>query len=345
MPLCGRIFRPAAPDNRDGIIADVAPNTRTSAQQASKSDRHLLQTAAWGDLKAAFGWSVEPIRDELLILFRSFPLGLTLAYIPKGPDIERLEELLPAIDALCRRKNAFALKIEPDALEEPDLAATLSGSGFVPSRHEIQPRRTLIVDLRDSEDAILARMHQKTRYNIRLAGRKGVTVRPWEDVEAFGHMMLETATRDSFGAHVPAYYRKAYELFHPEGDCELLVAEHEGVPLASLMVFAHGSRAWYLYGASTTVERNRMPTYLLQWEAMRWARNQGCASYDLWGVPDADPETLEAQFTKRRDGLWGVYRFKRGFGGRLERTIGAWDRPYRRPIYTLYRTWTAIRGQ
>ncbi len=175
---------------------------------------------------------------------------------------------------------------------------------------------------------MLARMHQKTRYNIRLAERKQVTVRPWDDLPAFGAMMQTTAARDQFGVHTPAYYARAYELCStPLQECELLVAEFEGRPLAALMVFAHGPRAWYLYGASTDDERNRMPTYLLQWEAMRWARRRGCRSYDLWGVPDAERETLEAQFETRGDGLWGVYRFKRGFGGELTRSIGAWDYP------------------
>ncbi len=96
----------------------------------------------------------------------------------------------------------------------------------------------------------------------------------------------------------------------------LLLAEYEGRPLAALMVFALGRRAYYLYGASTDEERNRMPTYLLQWRAMQWARARGCLEYDLWGVPDEDEQTLEAQFETRRDGLWGVYRFKRGSAGR-----------------------------
>jgi Uncharacterized protein involved in methicillin resistance len=92
---------------------------------------------------------------------------------------------------------------------------------------------------------------------------------------------------------------------------------------SSVPVFARGRRAWYVYGASNDQERNRMPTYLLQWEAMRWARARGAEEYDLWGVPDADEETLEAHFTERSDGLWGVYRFKRGFGGQVKRAAQA----------------------
>jgi lipid II:glycine glycyltransferase (peptidoglycan interpeptide bridge formation enzyme) len=102
------------------------------------------------------------------------------------------------------------------------------------------------------------------------------------------------------------------------------------------MVFAHGKRAYYLYGASTDEERNRMPTYLLQWEAIKWARSKGAEEYDLWGVPDEDEEILEENFEKRSDGLWGVYRFKRGFGGDVKRAAQALDRVYMPLLYKLY---------
>jgi lipid II:glycine glycyltransferase (peptidoglycan interpeptide bridge formation enzyme) len=194
-----------------------------------------------------------------------------------------------------------------------------------------------VVSLEGDEQSWLARMHPKTRYNILLAGRKGIHIRPWDDLAAFGTMMQTTAERQAFGVHHPDYYRKAYEVFHPRGECELLVAEWEGHPLAALMAFARGGRAWYFYGGSTGQERARMPTYLLQWETMRWAADKGCTEYDLWGVPDHDETLLEAQFSSRRGGLWGVYRFKRGFGGRLIRSAGAWDRPYSRPLYLAYR--------
>jgi len=193
-----------------------------------------------------------------------------------------------------------------------------------------------VVDLRGSEEAVLGRMKQKCRYNVRLAEKKGVTVRAWNDLDGFHRMMLVTGERDTFGVHAAAYYRQAYELFHADGTAELLVAEFEGRPLAALMVFARGKRAWYLYGASTDLERNRMPTYLLQWEAMRWARARGAEDYDLYGVPDADEATLEAQFESRHDGLWGVYRFKRGFGGELRRAVPALDRVYTPLLYRLY---------
>ncbi len=310
-------------------------------------EAHILQTDAWGELKSRFGWQAERVRSGdagALVLFRRLPMGFTLAYIPKGPLGPWLRDLLPALDELCRRRRCLLLKVEPDSTESPDLAHELRSHGFMSSPHTIQPRRTLVVDLRGTEEEVLARMRQKARYNIRLAARKGVEVHPWADLQAFARLMQQTAARDGFGVHAPDYYRAAYDLFKPSGQCELFVAEYQGQALAALMVFARGARAWYFYGASTIQERNRMPTYLLQWEAMRWARRRGCSEYDLWGIPDADLDVLEANFTQRRDGLWGVYRFKRGFGGRVVRSAGAWDRPYQPALYRLYRAWFTRRA-
>jgi lipid II:glycine glycyltransferase (peptidoglycan interpeptide bridge formation enzyme) len=179
-------------------------------------------------------------------------------------------------------------------------------------------------------------MKQKCRYNIRLAEKKGVVVRPWRDVPAFHEMLVTTGKRDGFAVHSTNYYQRAYELFHPAGTCELLTAEFEGRPLAALMVFARGRRAWYVYGGSTDRERERMPNYLLQWEAMRWARSRGCEEYDLWGVPDEEESFLESEFEERQNGLWGVYRFKRGFGGRVRRAAPAVDRIYDPLLYRAY---------
>lgn len=302
---------------------------------------HLLQSAEWGELKSGFGWSARRVitgEAGVQVLFRKLPFGFTLAYIPKGPVQGGSSGQDPALwselDALCKKGRAVFCKLEPDAWAGEQRLVN-SGQWAI-SPHNIQPPRTITVDLRGSEEDILGRMKQKTRYNIGLAGKKGVTVRPWQDVDGFHKMILVTGGRDGFGVHSLEYYRRAYGLFQPAGLCELLVAEFEGRPLAALMVFARGRRAWYLYGASNDEERNRMPTYLLQWEAMRWARACGCEEYDLWGVPDEDQQVLEAQFERRADGLWGVYRFKRGFGGELKRAAQALDRVYNPLLYKLY---------
>ena len=309
-------------------------------------DAHLLQTAHWGRLKAEFGWEpVHLVRDGVgaQVLFRRLPLGFSLAYLPKGPVGGGIEGLLDELDAVCRERRAVVLKWEPDAWEE----AGGPPGGFRAGPRPVQPPRTIVIDLEGSEDGLLERMKQKTRYNIRLGQRKGVVVRQSGDLDTFNSLIAETGERDMFGVHTPEYYRRVYDLFHPREMCELLVAEagggsaSAGIPLAALMVFARGKRAWYLYGASSNEYRNYMPTYVLQWEAMRWARGRGCTEYDLWGVPDEDEATLEAEFTKRGDGLWGVYRFKRGFGGQVRRGAGPWDRVYRPALYRLMEFWTS----
>jgi len=305
-------------------------------------DAHLLQMGEWGELKSAFGWKpVRLILDDTTgaqILFRRLPLGLTLGYLPKPALSNELKEtgneFWNEVDSVCKKNKAIFLKIEPDSWEDSFLITR--HSLLVTSLHNIQPPRTIIVSIKETEDEMLARMKQKCRYNIRLAEKKGVTVRAWDDVEGFYAMLQVTGGRDGFGVHSLDYYLRAYELFHSTGACELLVAEFEGRPLAALMVFAHGRRAWYVYGASNDEERNRMPAYLLQWEAIRWAKARGCVEYDLWGVPDENEDILEANFETRNDGLWGVYRFKRGFGGEIRLAAQALDRVYNPLLYKLY---------
>ena len=301
---------------------------------------HLLQTGEWGELKTAFGWKPARIVNGeagVQILYRKLPLGFTIGYIPKaavsGQQSAFSQDLWREIDSVCKRNRAIFLKLEPDAWEDN---SSITNYELRISPHNIQPPRTLIVDIKDSEEQILARMKQKTRYNIRLAEKKGVTVRAWKDIESFHRMMLVTGGRDGFGVHSLEYYKRAYRFMHPNEMCEILVAEFEGKPLAALFVARNGNRAYYLYGASTDEERNRMPTYLLQWEAIKWAKVRGCDEYDLWGVPDEDEATLEANFETRHDGLWGVYRFKRGFGGQLKRAAQALDRVYNPALYWVY---------
>jgi len=296
---------------------------------------HLLQSGEWGELKSAFGWRpVRIVNGDLgvQILFRKSPFGFTVGYIPKS-NVDK--SLLPEIDSACKQNRAIFLKIEPDSWAVSPLPVG-EGLGVRVSPHNIQPPRTIVIDIRSTEDEILAKMKPKTRYNTRLAIKKGVTVRAWDDIQAFHKMMLITGGRDEFGIHSQEYYERAYELLQPNGLGEILVAEYEGKPLAALLVARNGDRAYYLYGASTNEERNRMPTYLLQWEAIKWAKERGCEEYDLWGVPDEDEETLETNFETRHDGLWGVYRFKRGFGGELKRAAQALDRVYNPLLYWAY---------
>jgi lipid II:glycine glycyltransferase (peptidoglycan interpeptide bridge formation enzyme) len=307
---------------------------------------HFLQSGAWGELKARFGWRVAHLisgTSGAQLLFRPLPLGYSIAYLPKGPLGDE-GAILPAVEKLCRENNAVFLKIEPDVNESN--AAYTPGTAELRKAKPIQPRRTVVVSLEGSEDDILGRMKQKTRYNIRLAEKKGVVVKATSDVSEFHEMAQVTSSRNAFGVHSLEYYQAFYDLYHPAGDCELLTAFYGNQALASVFVLSQGERAYYLYGASSNLERNRMPAYLVQWAAMKWARERGCLTYDMWGIPDVDEQELETSFTDREahDGLWGVYRFKRGFGGEVERSAGAWDRVYHPALYQLYSLYMRLRG-
>ncbi len=331
---------------------------------------HLLQTSEWAALKCRFGWwarsvllpAAEPDRAAqagALILFRK-SMGQVLAYVPRGPlvdwsDAALTNDLMARMREVARQEGAFALKIEPDLLDTAANRQRLAAAGFHPSPQMIQPRSTIVVDLQPDVDAILARMKSKWRYNIRLAARKGVRVRELEahELPLFQNLIEETGKRDGFPVHSPAYYQDAYELLASRWGAFFL-ASYEDEPLASIAVFAFGSSACYLWGASNNRRRNLMPNHALQWEAMRWAKELGCVRYDLWGIPDeigavatglwhearkavsADAAPVDVNALPAGD-LWGVFRFKQGFGGVLERTVGAWDMPLQRSVYGLYR--------
>jgi len=307
------------------------------------SSAHILQSAQWGALKADFGWTPYYFLQDhcgALVLLKDIPLGFKVAYIPKGPVGKRWDSLWEELDDFCRKEHVVFLKVEPDQWDSEGKTIQQLLPDFCAEARTVQPRCTIVVSLQGTEEEWLGRMKQKTRYNIRLAQKKEVTVAESDRVDVFNELMHATGERDEFGIHEDEYYRRAYDLFKPQGSCSLLIASYKDAPLAGLMVFRRGKRAWYLYGASNNMERNRMPTYILQWAAMQWGKKNGCEEYDLWGIPDAPEDILEKDFTSRSDGLWGVYRFKRGFGGEIKRTVGAWDKVYNKPLYAAYRAYS-----
>lgn len=321
---------------------------------AASPDGHLFQMSRWGALKARFGWRVERValinENEIVagaqIFYRSFIFGITLAYVPKGPLVDWCEEktvrtLLNALRSAAHRRRAFCLKLEPDLFDDPELAARLGRLGLRPSPQTIHPRSTIIIDLSREEDEILARMKPRSRYNIRLAARKGVVVRDGTSSELsnFKSLLEETSRRKEFAIHSAEFYREAYSLFVPSGHARFLLTTYKENILAGIMVFALGRKAWHLFGASCSIHRNLKPNHLLQWEAIRWARAQGCATYDHFGIPDKvgqNPEHYIKSPPKSFDGMWGVYHFKQSFGGRVVRYLGAYDDIYFRPTYWLY---------
>jgi len=313
-----------------------------------------LQLAAWAELKGAFGWQstlAAVMEDGAIvggaqILFRKLPIG-KLAYIPYAPltdwhDLDLTKRVFAEIHQTTRQQGAAFLKVEAGIGIDPKY---LEEHGFQLSTQTVQPPNTMLIDLAD-DDTMLKRMNQGTRRNIRKSDKFEVSIREGSraDVDSFNAMLDETGNRQAFGVHAADYYEKAYDLFVPSGDAVLLIASYEQTDLAGIFVFKIGQGAWYLYGASRNIERKRMASFGVQWAGIQWARDHGCTVYDMVGIPDADEDTLEAQFQDRDDGLWGVYRFKRGWGGRVARSVGAWDYVYNPIIYRLYNFALRVRG-
>ena len=312
---------------------------------------HLLQTSKWGKLKSEFGWESTHVVDGSVgaqILFRKLSF-FSIAYIPKGPIGDGWNNLIPVIHAECKKRKTILLMIEPDLWEVEDdkiqpFLALQGLKDFQAGEYPVQPRRTIVIDINKTDAQLLSAMKQKTRYNIHLAEKRGIQVKMSADLACFNQLMQVTGNRDNFAVHHPGYYEAAFKLFEPDGNCALMIAEFKGEPLAGLLVFRNGDRAFYFYGASSDHYREFMPAYLLQWEAIQWAKRQGCRTYDLWGVPDEDEKVLEANFTSNDQGLWGVYRFKRGFGGTVKRSIGSFEYEYIPTVCRLYRYLRLKRG-
>ncbi len=325
------------------------PFTPTSAEWdafvVAQPRGHVLQLADWGALKGAFGWAHERVAlregDQIVagaqLLFRPLPLRLgTMAYLAMGPYGE--DRLWRAIHACARQHRAVFLKWEPGIYTPGETQPDPAALGFRLAPQTIQPPRTILIDIAGDDDAILGRMNQGTRRKIRQSLKNSVTYREAtrNEVSRFTQMMTTTGARNAFGVHSAAYYERAYDLFVPH-HAALILAEHEGEALAGVMVFAVGRQAWYLYGASSDSKRNLMASYGAQWTAIQWAKARGCTTYDLWGIPDEDEAALEAGFETRSDGLWGVYGFKRGWGGDVVRALGAWDYVYNPALYAAYK--------
>jgi lipid II:glycine glycyltransferase (peptidoglycan interpeptide bridge formation enzyme) len=319
---------------------------------------HALQSWDWGQFKSRWGWLAERIMwfkagapvAAAQILARPIPHTPWLfLYASKGPaldynDTQLVEQVLTDLEAYARQSRALFIKIDPDVilqLGESAAAAcppaatgqaalnVLTRRGWRFSPEQIQFRNTVLVDLNGEPDELLARMKSKWRYNIRLAQRKGVEARCGTpaDLPLFYQMYAETAARDGFLIRPAAYYQDVWQLFMQAGRAELLLAQVGGEVVAGLILFIFGSKAWYMYGASTEKQRHLMPNHLLQWQAMLRAKTLGCIQYDMWGAPDV----FDAS-----DSLWGVYRFKQGFGGQTAQGLGAFDYPVRLGLHWAF---------
>lgn len=308
---------------------------------------NITQSYEWGELahhldaEAMFAGVLDDegkLCAAMLVLISTAPvIRRTYFYAPRGPvigepDSPAMTVLLNFVKAEARKRGAFMLKVEPSvADDDARWLVALQKHGFQPTPYASHVRHEWVLDLRPDEKTLLAGMKEKWRYNIRLAGRKGVTVRRGQgsvDLDTFYRIYQTTSERDQFFIHDKGHYEDVMRLFSEGDRAALFLAEYEGEAIAGIIVLTYGHWSWYMYGASSNEQRNLMPNHLLQWNGMQWARAHGCWYYNFRGIPDALEEGQE---------LWGVYVFKRGFGGYAIRSLETHDLAYQPLVYAVYR--------
>ncbi len=313
---------------------------------------HFLQSWEWGQVKQGMGWTPLPlvlekdgeIKASLLILKRALPLpGIkkSIFYSPRGPVMELHDQtlanqLFAGARATARQHGAIFLKIDPDVtVSDQGFVDILKECGFVQNEtgldfEGVQPAFVFRLDITPSEEQLLNNMHAKTRYNIRLAEKKGVQIRKAEgrgDLRSFYNILVETAERDRFLIRGYEYFEMIWEHMVENDLGEIFLAEWEGKTIAATLAMCMGDKAWYLYGASSNQYRNVMPNYLIQWSMICWARERGCTLYDFRGVSGDLNES---------NPLYGLYKFKKGFNGEFTEFVGDWDTVYDPFFYFLW---------
>ena len=327
------------------------------------TNAHILQTTHWGEVKSQVGWEEHyllwkdkdgNVKAAAMMLSKSLPLikkitKSCIIYIPRGPVLnwakqKLVDQVLSDLIHYGKKIKAVFIKMDPDLTiglgfpgsinYEPDTTGQsviqkLIIDGWRFSNDQIQFRNTVLLDLSLSEEELLSAMKQKTRYNISLAERKGVIVRTGnqDDFPNLYKMYAQTAFRDGFTIRDEDYYLQVWNSLFLAGMAIPLIAEVEGSPVAAMILFHFANRAYYFYGMSSGEHREKMPNHLLQWEAVKISKRIGCIVYDFWGAPDKYNEN---------DPLWGVFRFKDGFNGRVAAGIGAWDYVLNPLAFKLY---------
>ena len=311
----------------------------------SQPTGNITQTYEWGELRDSLGGDairLGVVQDGALLATMLMVVGdapllrRPYLYVPRGPVIAdpsspALATLLASATREARNRGAFMLKIEPNVPDGDVLwSDALRKLGFRANQFATHPRRSWVLDIRPSEDELLAAMKEKWRYNIGLAARKKVQVRlatEPDDVSVFYRLYEETAKRDGFFIHPLSHYAKILHLYGERDAAALFLAEYEGSPIAALIALRCGPVTTYMFGASSNVERNRMPNHLLQWTAIRWARAHGCSLYDFRAI---------AEVLEPTEDLYSLYTYKQGFGGYSTLALETHDLPYNSAMYWIY---------
>ena len=291
----------------------------------------FLQSKEWAEFQRSLGREVFEYEKEgisIKIIKHDLPFKKNYLYIPHGPEMD-FNQMIggfknPTANFIRwlreegkKRKSIF-IKAEPLA---DSVAQALAEYKFKKSRKEVQPSKTVIIDLTKSEDELLGQMHHKTRYNAGVADKHGVVVGEGDDIDLFLKLLEKTTKRDKFNAHPVKYYKK---LFSYDGlQIKLYLAKHDNKSIAGAIVLVHGDTGYYLHGASDHEYRAMMAPYALHWHIIKQLKAEGLKYYDMWGI-DASK--------------WpGVTRFKLGWGGRAVEYPGAFDLSISWPWYLLYR--------
>lgn len=310
---------------------------------------NFQQSLEWGNVKES--WIKEVILSEnaegkingaLCVWIRKIPIFGYMMYSARGPicDIhneEVLKQLTDGAKQLAKKYNSFVLRIEPDIkFDDMEFRDVITKCGYEIKDDaknfvdEIQPRFVFRLDIKGkTEEEVFNNFHSKTRYNIRLATKKGVIIKEGtrEDLKDFYNIMVETGRRDDFVIRPLEYFEKMYDELAPE-HMKLLMAYHEDRPIAGIIPIMYGNKVWYLYGASSNTDRNLMPNYLLQWTAIQDAIKRGADMYDFRGVSGVVDESHPQ---------YGLYRFKKGFGAEFTEFIGEIYIPFKPLKYKLYK--------
>lgn len=311
----------------------------------------FLQTPFWAEVKRAEGWRPYFFEEEgkrILLLVRTLYRGAAIGYVPYGWNHSPVtSEKAYRLSRQWKKETGeplFLVKWDFPlytvfSKDEGGIDVGFDfgiGKPLKKAAADIQPPDTVWLDLNADDETLLSGMHKKTKYNIRYAEKSGVTVRVAanDELPDWYRLYRITAERDKIAIHSESYYRRVLETGAPfeEKDkrpcLRLYLAEHKGDLLAGIIVLFYKEKAIYLYGASSNEKRNLMPAYLLQWQAIRDAREVGCGSYDFYGIPPAnDPHHP----------MYGLYRFKTGFGGTLIHRCGVYDAPVKPGLYRLFR--------
>ena len=312
---------------------------------------NFQQALEWAEIKKP-NWKPEVILAEdeekniigsLCVWIRKMPIFGNIMYSSRGPvcdihDISVMKQLTEGAKELAKKYNAFCLRIEPDIeTDDQTFRDIVTNLGYKIKddakdfKDEIQPRFVFRLDIKDkTEEEVMAGFHQKWRYNIRLAGRKGVVVKEGtrEDLKDFHKIMIETGNRDGFITRPLEYFEKMYDNMQPQGHMKLVMAYYEDKPISGVIPIFYGNKTWYLYGASSNQHRNLMPNYLLQWEMIKMAIARHDDIYDFRGVSGVVDESHPQ---------YGLYRFKKGFGAKFTEFIGEIYIPFKPLTYKLYK--------